>query len=401
MSLLQTLLEILTTPISLGKLNLPFSILELILKVALPLVGMLILYFTVKWLIRKTVQMSRLREEIREKIIRYTRMALKILLVSGFILTVGNLLGSRVNSYLSRFLNILNSPFFVSGNTQISVVTLLMMIPVFYLSSWSGKASRKFLERSVFEQLGMDEARKFSFGSISRYIVMSMVFLFGLSVVGLDLSIFSVVLGVLGIGLGFGLQSIVSNFFAGLIIISSRPIKEGDRVLVNGYDGIVHNIRLVNTDIRTFENENIIIPNSQFVDQAVHNYSYADRKIVIVNTVQVAYSSDLEKVVEYLEKISRENPYRVNGPDNAVRILSFDDSGISISLRTMIRDVSLKAVASSWTNMEIWRSFKLNGVEIPFPQMDVRVISLPRDEEEELPDEKPDAEAERTPETES
>ena len=386
MILMQTLLLILTEPISLGTLNLPFSLFELITKVVLPLLGMFILYFLIKWSIRKTVMLSRFKEEIRKKIIRYTRLVLKILLFCGFLLTVSNLLGSRLNYYFSRFLNILNSPFFVSGKTQVSVITLIMLIPVFYLASWSGKASRTFLERTIFDKLGMDEARKFSFGSISRYVAMTMVLLFGLSVVGLDLSIFGVLLGVLGIGLGFGLQNIVANFFAGLIIISSRPIKEGDRILVNGYDGIVHNIRLVSTDIRTFENENIIIPNSHFVDQPVHNYSYADRKVVIINKVQVSYSSDLEKVVDLLNEINSRNPNRVDGPDNVVRVLSFDDSGITMSLRTMISDVSIKAISHSWSNMEIWRSFKKNGVEIPFPQMDVHVKSMPdQDDIQETP----------------
>ena len=382
MTFLQSFREILTTPISLGTVDLPFSILQLITTVVLPFIGMVILYFSLMWLLRKLLSLSRLTEEVRKRIIHYSRLGLKILIIVGFLATVGHLLGSRVNYYISRFLNILNSPFFVSGNTQISVVTLLMLIPVFYLASWSGKASRTLLERSVFDQLGMDEARKFSFGSITRYVVMTMVFLFGLSVVGLDLSVLGVLLGVLGIGLGFGLQSIVSNFFAGLIIISSRPIKEGDRVLVNGYDGIVHNIRLVSTDIKTFENENIIIPNSHFVDQPVHNYSYSDRKIVIVNNVQVAYGSDLDRVLEILEEIGRRNPYRINGPDNVVRVLSFDDSGISMSLRTMIRDVSLKAAAHSWSNLEIWRTFKTHRIEIPFPQMDVHVKSMPGPQEE-------------------
>ncbi len=377
MKFLQTLWLLLTSSITLGNLKLSFSILEVITKVALPFIGVLIFYFTLKWLIRKLVNMTRLKEDVRKKIIQYSRMALKFLVFIGLITFIGNLLGSRLHYYIGSFLNILNAPFFSSGNTHVSVITLLMLIPVFYLASWSGKASRTLLERSIFDQLGLDDARKFSFGSITRYAVMGIVFLFGLSIVGLDLSVLGVLFGVVGIGLGFGLQSIVSNFFAGLIIISTRPIKEGDRVLINGYDGIVHNIRFVSTDIRTFENENIIIPNSHFVDQPVHNYSYSDRKVVIVNKVQAAYDSDLERAVEILEEIGSRNPNRIEGPDNVVRVLSFDDSGITLSLRTLIRDVALKAVSHSWTNMEIWKEFRNNGIEIPYPKMDVHVVSLP------------------------
>jgi len=380
MGFFQTLVRILTQPISVGTLDLPFSILELITRVGLPLLGMIIGYMALMWAVRKIFALTRITKEHRDTALHYVRLGLKFIVIIGLTASVGNLLGSRVNYYFSRFLFVLNEPFFVSGKTRISVVTLLMLIPVFYLASWSGKTSRKVLESSVFDQFGLDDARKFSFGSLIRYVVMTIVFLLGMSIVGLDLSALSVILGVLGIGLGFGLQGIVANFFAGLIIISTRPIKEGDRVLVNGCDGIVHNIRLISTDIRTFENENIIIPNSHFVENAVHNYSYTDRKIVIVNKVQVSYGTDLEEAVVLLEEVGKKNPYRISGPDNVVRVLSFDDSGISMSLRTLVRDVSLKAAAHSWTNLEIWKAFRDKGIEIPFPQMDVHVKSMPAGE---------------------
>lgn len=369
-------LDFITQYISIGPVELPFSILDLVLRFVLPVLGMVISYIIILWTVKRFVFRSKLSDDLKNKIIRYLRIILKLLILIGSVAAIGNLLGSQVSYWFGRFLNILNEPFFVSGKTRISVITLVMLLPVFYISSWSGKYVRRILDSSLFEQFGLDEAKRFSIGSLARYFVMILVFLFGLSIVGIDLSALSVILGVLGLGLGFGLQSIVSNFFAGLIIISTRPIKEGDRVLVNGYDGIVQNIRFISTDIKTFENQNIILPNSYFVDNAVHNYSYTDRKVVIVNEVGVSYNADLEEVQEILKEINDRNPYRSAGPENVIRILSFGDNGINVALRTMVRDVASKADAFSWTNMEIWKQFKVRGVEIPFPQRDVHIKSM-------------------------
>ncbi|MDA3955221.1 MAG: mechanosensitive ion channel [Oceanispirochaeta sp.] len=343
----------------------------------LPFIFMILLYGLLLWGFRRILGLTKLKESTKVQTIRYFRLIMKLLVVAGLAASVGNLLGTEVYSWYSRFLGFLNRPFFVSGNTRISFVTLLMLMPVFYIASWSGKYARKLLDSSLFEQFGLDEAKRFSIGSMARYVVMTMAFLFGLSIVGIDLSALSVILGVMGIGLGFGLQSIVANFFAGLIIISTRPIKEGDRILINGMDGIVQHIRFISTDIKTFENQNIIIPNSHFVDNAVHNYSYTDRHIIIVNEVAVSYNSDLERVRVILEEINERNPYKLGGSENIVRILSFGDNGINVSLRSLIRDVTFKFDAFSWTNMEIWKQFKKEGIEIPFPQRDVHIKSMP------------------------
>ena len=388
MELLSLILDILTQDISLGPISLPFSILGLVSRVILPFLGMIILYRFILWGIHKILDVTRLKDESKARILKYLRYFFKLLIIAGLALSIGNLLGNQVSVWVSGFLSFLNKPFFVSGNTRISIVTLLMLIPVFYTSSWSGKYARKLLESSLFAQFGMDEARRFSIGNLTRYFVMILVFLFGMSMVGIDFSALGVLLGVLGIGLGFGLQGIVSNFFAGMIIITSRPIKEGDRVRVNGYDGIVQSIRFINTEIKTFENENIILPNSHFTDSAVHNYSYNDRKIVIVNEIGVSYDSDLDNVVSVLEDINARNPYRSEGPENVVRVLSFGDNSINLALRTLIRELSNKADAFSWTNMEIWRSFRDNGIEIPFPQRVVYIKSTGNDTpvaEDELP----------------
>jgi small-conductance mechanosensitive channel len=289
----------------------------------------------------------------------------------------GGLFGAQMFAYIGAALSVLREPFYSSGNTEISVVTLVLLVPVFYAATWLGRLSRRVANRALSERLALDPARRFSISSLLSYGVMGLVVVVGLSVVGLDLSALAVLFGVLGIGLGFGLQSTVANFFAGIVIIFSRPIKEGDFILVNEYEGTVEHIRLVSTVINTITHETIILPNSQIVDNYVHNYSFDDISIVLCSDVQVSYSSNLDRVKEVLTGVAQKNPYALSGDEGLVLFRSFDDSGITVSLCSTIRDAREKNRASSWLVLEIWRAFRNAGIEIPFPQRDVHIKSMP------------------------
>ena len=124
----------------------------------------------------------------------------------------------------------------------------------------------------------------------------------------------------------------------------------------------------------------MIVPNSHLTGGVIHNYSYKDRRVVIVNSVDVAYDSDLERVMGILNDLARNNPWLQPASEAIVRVTAFGESGITMELRTWIRDVGHRADARAWTNLEIWRAFKSAGIEIPFPQ---RVVhgskSLPVD----------------------
>ena len=197
---------------------------------------------------------------------------------------------------------------------------------------------------------------------------MVLVFIFGMSIIGIDLSAIGVLFGVMGIGIGFGLQSVIADFFAGITLISMGLVKEGDRISIGEYEGIIRHIRLMNTELLTFENETLIIPNSHLTGGTIHNYSYKDRRVVIVNEVDVAYESNLDDVIVLLQDIGNRNPWLQADSEILVRVKTFASSGITVQLRTWIHDVQNRAESFSWTNLEIWRTFALHGVEIPFPQ---------------------------------
>ena len=367
--------QIFSQPLQFGVLELPFNLLELILQFLLPLLIITGGYRLIIVSIRRLLRRSSIKEEIQQRILRWFRLVLRLIYLIGLGLLIGRLFGAKIFEYLQSFYGILNQPLINSGNTRVTFITILLTIPVFYLASWAGRTTRGMMRNSLFTKMGLDEAQQFSFSSLARYTVMVLVLLIGLSIIGIDLSALTVIFGVLGIGLGFGLQSVVSNFFSGLIIIITRPVKEGDRILVQGIEGTILQIRILATVINTLTNESIIVPNSQLVQESVHNFSFYDPSIIIKNEIGVAYSSDIDQVLTVLQEIAERNPYRHDHKKCWVYLNEFGDSSINLTVYTWIQSANEKFAAHHWNNLEIWRMFKEHDIQIPFPQLDLHYRS--------------------------
>lgn len=370
---LEMLSDIFTVNLVLGVIEFPFSLLGLILQGVLPLVLIFFVFKLIRLGVKKILFKSKLKEEASHKILRWVKIIFRIVYLLLFIILIGRLFGAELARYFRIFFSALNEPLIESGNTKITFITIILLIPVFMLASWTGKLTRNLVNQSFINRLGLDESKKFTLSTLLRYAAMVLVIIIGLSIIGINLSSLTVLFGVLGIGVGFGLQSLVANFFAGVIIMMTRPIKEGDRILVNDYEGTVIHVRLLSTVVNTLMEETIIVPNSKLVDNTIHNNSYDDRRIIIMNTVQVSYASDLDQVIRVLMEVALANPFGLAEPSPAVRVKSFDDSGITMNLWLWIRDVRDKYPAISWNNLEIWRAFKKYGIEIPFPQVDLHI----------------------------
>ncbi len=361
-------MEWLNKPISIANFTLPFSLQEFLLKFTLPVVSFIVGAILLTILIRRITRRYVKEEKRQNLILRWSGRVVRILVLAGILLSVGSLLGAKAYAAIGNFFRILNKPFFNSGNTNISVVTILLVIPVIAVASWAGKLVTASLESRTLKRFGLDAEQSFTIGRLLRYSVMVLVFIFGMSIIGIDLSAIGVLFGVLGIGIGFGLQGLIADFFAGITLITMALVKEGDRINVGEYEGNIRHIRLMNTELITFENETLIIPNSKLTGGIIHNYSYKDRSVVIINNVDVSYNSNLDEVITILKEVASRNPWLRTGSDILVRVKGFGDSGISIQLRTWIMDVENRAEAQSWTNLEIWREFARHNVEIPFPQ---------------------------------
>ena len=273
--------------------------------------------------------------------------------------------------------NILSTPIIETAGSSISLVTVIFAIPIGYMAVWAARTGSGFLKTRALARLPLTEATRFSIGGITHYLILSVTLVLGLSFLGINLSTFSVLVGTLGIGIGFGLQNVVASFVSGLVIIFERPIKEGDRVVVDGTEGDVAHIRLRSTVITTLTDETIIVPNHQLVGNKIYNNSHEVRRITVINQVQVAYGTDLDFAAEVLKGVALASPYARATAEPDVRVREFGDSGVLMELWTGIEDAGTKWPAHSWANFEIARAFRRTGITIPFPQRDLHVKTLP------------------------
>jgi potassium efflux system protein len=346
---------------------------RLLLYIALPLGIGLFVYLIILSVVRR--YFIKRKKEI-PKWIRYLRNSLRILLLVLTVFLLARYLNQDMLDELLKTMSFFNEP--IIPETSITIFTLILTIPVIWFAAAAGSFIRNLLNKGFLQQFGLDEFARYSVSNLLRYLTMVLVLLVGLSVIGINLSALTLIFSVFGIGLGFGLQSVVANFFAGIILVLTRPIKEGDRILVNGYDASVKHIRSLSTIITTIQEETIILPNHVLLDNNIHNYSFDDRRIIIRNEVEVSYSADVERALEILKELAADNPHALSYKEPYSRFDSFQSSGLKLLLFTWIQDVQLKYEASSWNNVEIWKRFKEAGIEIPFTQIVLHQAQPPK-----------------------
>ncbi len=347
---------------------------DMFLKIILPILGVLLVIWLMRFItIRIIVKRLHLREKTVLTVRRYLINTSRFILIISCFLIIGIYFNFQIPQYINDILSVFQKPFLTAGSTQISIITLLLVIPIFYIAHLISKRLKNLIDHRLLKKLAIDKSAKFGVSSLFRYLVFVISVLVGLSFIGIDLSALAVVIGVMGIGIGFGLQNLVANFFAGIVIMVERPLQEGDRVIVGEIEGDILKIRLRSTVINTLTNETLIVPNSDLVDHQIHNYSYKTPEIIIINRVQVSYNSDLERAGDILKAIAKRNPFTVEGKDPRTFIREFQDSGIQMELWTWIKNPIHKIEGQSWTNLQIWKDFKEQDIAIPFPQLDLHL----------------------------
>ena len=201
-----------------------------------------------------------------------------------------------------------------------------------------------------------------------------MAFLLAMSEAGLNLATLTVFGGALGVGIGFGLQKIVSNFISGFILLGDRSIRPGDVISIGNTYGWVRELRARYIVVRNRDGVETLIPNENLVTTDVINWSYSDRHVRVKIPVQISYADDPEQAMAILEAAATANSRVLKNPEPAVRLLKFADSGIELELRVWLLDPQ-EGVGNvrSDINLAIWRGFKEAGITIPYPQRDVHL----------------------------
>lgn len=208
------------------------------------------------------------------------------------------------------------------------------------------------------------------------YIGITIVVFIALSIAGFDISNLTVIAGALSVGIGFGLKNIVSNFVSGIILLFERPVKPGDWVEVGDTIGFIQKIKMRATNIKTFDNSEVLVPNSELLSHHVTNWNLSNSIGRIIIKVGVAYGSDTEQVKKVLLKVAKNHNQVVNRSNYKpqVHFRSFGDSSLNFELRVMIYNIKNIYQVESDLNFAVDKAFREAGITIPFPQRDLHVI---------------------------
>jgi small-conductance mechanosensitive channel len=269
----------------------------------------------------------------------------------------------------------LNLQLFNLQDTPVTIMSLVIFIIFLTVFLILGSFTRRFLQGNFLDKFDIEAGLKYTLGRVAQYIIVVLGVLISFQFVGIDLTSLAVIFGLLSVGIGFGLQNITANFISGLIIMFERPISVGDRVDVAGIEGDVIEISIRSTKIRTLNNISIIVPNTQFVESNVINFSHGDPSFRLDIEVGVSYSSDLDKVLKALNEVADEHPKVMKSPKHQVHLTNFGDSSWDMQLRIWIPNVKERYVLRNEFNQAIVRKFEEYEIEIPFPQRDLHVRS--------------------------
>jgi small-conductance mechanosensitive channel len=233
--------------------------------------------------------------------------------------------------------------------------------------------------KEVLPRYKADIGVQISINRLIHYAVLTLGCIILLRVLGFGLSQITILGGALGVGIGFGLQAIVNNFVSGLILLFERPVKVGDMIEVGDEIGEVKQLGLRATTVQTFDNAEIVIPNSELITGSVTNWTLAEKKIRVRVPVGVAYGSDIEKVLKILLSCAEANPLVLGTPRPLALFLAFGASSLDFELRVWISDFNDKLTVLSELNQDIESEFQLADIEIPFPQADIHLRSIDHD----------------------
>lgn len=216
---------------------------------------------------------------------------------------------------------------------------------------------------------------------VIRYFIIAFGFVLALSALGMDFSKFNLMAGALGIGIGFGLQTVISNFVSGLILVFERPILVGDTVEVNNLLGTVSNIGVRASNIRTFDGAEVVVPNNNLIANDLINWTLSDNIKRVEILIGTTYGSDPNQILKILTEVSADCEYTLKDPPPVALFSEFGDSSLNFKLRFWVHyENGLQA--KSDVSISVYNRFKEEGVEIPFPQQDVYIKTLPKNDSE-------------------
>lgn len=265
---------------------------------------------------------------------------------------------------------------FSIGGFAISPARVTLALLLFVVGWPAIEYFKQVLSRGWLTSAGLNQNDRETFLTISGYLGYAAVILVALSLAGVKLTGLTVIIGALSVGIGFGLQNVVNNFISGLILMFEKPIKKGDWILVGATEGNVKKISIRSTIIQTFDRADVIVPNSELISNQVINMMFDDQRGRLRVSVGVAYGSDTNLVMRLLlDAAQSHDQVIVDGstPQPRVYFQTFGDSSLNFDLLVHLKDIDMKMTVRTDLHLMIDKTFRENGIEIPFPQRDIHI----------------------------
>jgi potassium-dependent mechanosensitive channel len=265
----------------------------------------------------------------------------------------------------------------VIGGVTLSPVAILSALAFLVFGAMAIRACQRWLATKFLPRTGLDAGLQSSILALFGYAALIAIVALSLGALGIDLQKIALIAGALSVGIGFGLQAVVSNFISGLILLAERSIRVGDWVVVRNEEGWVRRISIRATEIETFDRASVIIPNQDFITGVVKNWTHGNTVGRIIVKVRVAFDSDVARVRELLLGCATRHPQVLQAPPPTVYLIGLGDIGIDFELRCLLANVEQSPAVRNDLYMEVLGRLRDAGIRIPFPIHDARVPGAP------------------------
>lgn len=269
---------------------------------------------------------------------------------------------------------------FKIGGIQISLIAIALGIAVFFGSLTVMRIIKNKLANNVLAKIDMDEGIKHSLVSGFSFVGFIVAVLLAIVSVGIDLTSLAFIAGALSVGIGFGLQDVIKNLVAGVIILLERPFRVGDWVVLSGTEGKIKQINIRSTELLSFDKTSVIIPNATLISSTVVNKTHGDNSSRQSVAVGVSYGSDVNQVTKILLECAAGHKLVLKNPAPYVLFKDFGASSLDFELRVYVKDINSGWTVPSELRYAIFKRFNEEGIEIPFPQVVINQPSAPKEE---------------------
>jgi small-conductance mechanosensitive channel len=338
-------------------------------------IGVFLLVMLVYHLLRQWIQRQADQKDLSQEDVAVFFRSLQALLTyaSVIVLTVAIL---AVLGPLSPLRTMMSFPLPLTENTTISLWVLLKAGVLLASFFFVGRLLEVYLDYRIYPAMGINPGLAYALNTFFKYMIIALGVLISLHIVGLDLRVLMVFAGAIGVGIGFGLQSMAANLISGFTLIFGGTVRRGDWIQVGDTLGVVTDIFLRATRVRTRDNVEYLIPNSEFVSSTIVNFTLSSAMIRIAIPVGVSYDADPHRVRDILLHCARNEPLAGQFKPPQVRFVSYGESSIDFELLVWIdaRKVARRRIRSR-LYFAIFAALKEAGIEIPFPQRDLHLRS--------------------------